>query len=183
MIENVGGVSRIRCKRPVWMYQLFALYHINVIRTRLRVSPDQQTQDYLRREWDLLPTCRRQRRLLQALDRPRQIETGNLHDFRPAASTTCVTSIACSLREQRIHLLDRVRIPAQHTWRSARSQRRTLEFTLRFGQIRIGYSEAKYKHDNESNSGVQRWVCKHVMCFMRCNNPAKNCSRCKPAAQ
>jgi hypothetical protein len=74
--------------------------------------------------------------------------------LRPAASTTCPTSIACIVREQRIRLLDRVRIPAQHTWRSARSQRRTLEFTLRFGQIRIGYSEVKYKHDKESNSGV-----------------------------
>jgi hypothetical protein len=36
-------------------------------------------------EWPgvLLPTCRRQRRLLQALAKPRQIETGSLHDSVP----------------------------------------------------------------------------------------------------
>jgi hypothetical protein len=104
----------------------------------------------------LLPACMRQRILLQALERPRQIETGSLHD-----STRCkysiVTSIACRLREQRIHLLDRVRIPAQHTWRSARSQRNTLEFTMRFGHMRIGYSEAKcFNHDDGCGSGVQQ---------------------------
>jgi hypothetical protein len=109
---------------------------------------------------------------------------GKSSRLRPAASTTCITSIARIVREQRIHLLDRVRIPAQHTWRSARSQRRTLEFTMRFGQIRVGYSETKYSSTTMAAfQECSRWVCKHGMCLTRCGKPANNCSRCKPAAQ